>query len=390
MKNTSAATHDISKQARQVAPVVWLIGKVQAGKTSIVHALTGATHAEIGQGFAACTKTAKIFDFPQTVPLIRFLDTRGLGEAAYKPDEDIAIALASSHATIAVMRAMDPAQDEVIEVLSRIRKMHPNWPILVAQTSLHEGYAAGTDHIVPYPYTDVEMSNVTEELRRALVYQRNLLRCIPEYQSIECIAIDFTMEADGYHPNLYGLDELINGLETIAPSALSAALKDSRPSERDDLEARRLHRMIVGHASAASAADLIPVAALAAVPAVQARLLHSIASEFGVDWTGRTAAEFAGALGAGFLARYAAGFGIRQITKMIPVYGQTAGAAAAAATSFATTYALGKAAIFYLSGKQKGEVDTDGVRQAWAAALSEAFTLARLRGFDAKPDGRPV
>ena len=34
----------------------------------------------------------------------------------------------------------------------------------------------------------------------------------------------------------------------------------------------------------------------------------------------------------------------RQLVKLIPVYGQTAGAAAAAAASFAATYALGKAA----------------------------------------------
>ena len=37
---------------------------------------------------------------------------------------------------------------------------------------------------------------------------------------------------------------------------------------------------------------------------------------------------FAGCLGGGILVRLLAGFGIRQVVKLIPVYGQTAGAAA--------------------------------------------------------------
>ena len=117
------------------------------------------------------------------------------------------------------------------------------------------------------------------------------------------------------------------------------------------------------------------MAAVAAVPAVQARLLQLIARDYDIDWTRRTAMEFAGALGAGFLVRYAAGFGIRQLTKLIPVYGQTAGATAAAATSFATTYALGKAAIHYLASRQRGSVDAAGVQQVWADALREAFDV---------------
>src|SRR3712207_4492307 len=45
-------------------PVVWLFGKVQAGKTSIIHALTGAERAQIGSGFAPCTRWASRYDFP--------------------------------------------------------------------------------------------------------------------------------------------------------------------------------------------------------------------------------------------------------------------------------------------------------------------------------------
>ena len=53
MSNAEAIdkTTPIAERARQFAPVVWLLGKVQSGKTSIVRELTQATTAEIGNGY---------------------------------------------------------------------------------------------------------------------------------------------------------------------------------------------------------------------------------------------------------------------------------------------------------------------------------------------------
>ena len=69
-------------------PVFWLLGKAQSGKTSIVHAITGSTKAEIGNGFQPCTRTASLYAFPDDATcLLRFLDTRGLGEAGYDPTD---------------------------------------------------------------------------------------------------------------------------------------------------------------------------------------------------------------------------------------------------------------------------------------------------------------
>ena len=73
------------------SPVIWLFGKVQAGKSSIIHALTGAESVQIGAGFAPCTRWAQRYDFPSPeCPLVVFLDTRGLGEVGYDPQEDVA------------------------------------------------------------------------------------------------------------------------------------------------------------------------------------------------------------------------------------------------------------------------------------------------------------
>lgn len=381
---------EVARQARAVAPVIWLLGKVQSGKSSIVRALTGVGNADIGDGFRACTTSADIYELPPEAPLIRFLDTRGIGEAHYDPQEDLSVAERTSHCTIAVLRAMDRQQDAIFETLQRVRKRDADWPILIAQTHLHEGYASGQTHPEAYPYgTDGEpfahaSALVPDDLRRSLAWQRESFSALPGRGPLAFVPIDFTSPEDGFDPPLFGLDALHSRLAEIGPAALNAALRGATAGD-DAAVGSSVHSLIVGHAAAASAADLVPVAAMAAVPVVQGRLLQVIGNRHGVTWNKRTAAQFAGALGTGFLARYAAGFGIRQLTKLIPVYGQTAGAAAAAATSFATTYALGKAADYFLAARALGTHDNAAVQKVWADALREAFDLAKVRGIT-EPD----
>jgi predicted GTPase len=149
MNQTVETTSPIADRARQFAPVVWLIGKVQSGKSSIVRVLTQSTEAEVGSGFRACTKMARVFDFPQDAPIIRFLDTRGLGEVTYDPAEDIAFCEGRSHLILAVVKAMDQQQQVVLDTIAAARRTHPDWPLVVAQTSLHEGYPQGVGHVLP-------------------------------------------------------------------------------------------------------------------------------------------------------------------------------------------------------------------------------------------------
>jgi hypothetical protein len=96
----------IAVKARGFAPVVWPLGKVQSGKTSIIRELTQAGSAEIGGGFRACTRTARVFDFPREAPIIRFLDTRGLGEV-----EDIGFCEGRSHLILALRGAFHLAKE---------------------------------------------------------------------------------------------------------------------------------------------------------------------------------------------------------------------------------------------------------------------------------------
>src|SRR5690606_4332069 len=125
---------------------IWLLGKVQSGKGSIVHAITGHPDAEIGLGVKPCPRTARVFDFPQDVPVIRFLDSSGLGEVGYDPTGDIAQLESRAHGVLAVVRAMDAQQDRILRVLRAVRERHPDWDIVVAQTWLHEADPQGADH----------------------------------------------------------------------------------------------------------------------------------------------------------------------------------------------------------------------------------------------------
>ena len=373
----------VAALAIEACPLVWLIGKVQAGKTSIVGALTQASSAEIGEGYKPCTRTAAVFDFPADAPVIRFLDTRGLGEAGYDPAEDIAFHEGRAHLLLVVMKALDPQQDAILNVVRKARERHPDWPILVAQTTLHDGYTAGQGHALPYPYGAAphdlaHNSAVPPDLSRSLIFQRGLFSAMPGNGSILFVPIDFTKEGDGYDPREYGLSALTSALEKTAPAGLVAALKDANLSSGDKLAAEA-HPHIVGYAAAAAAADAVPAAGAVAVPVVQSKMLHSLARIYEVDWTRQTLAEFGGCLGAGAVSRLIAGFGFRQLAKLIPVYGQTAGAAAAAATSFATTFAIGKAACYFMLRRRAGESDPKGVSDAYAKALSEAFRLFHQR-----------
>jgi uncharacterized protein (DUF697 family) len=382
------AEPQVAEQAGTIAPVVWLIGKVQSGKSSIIAALTGTPKAQIGTGFKACTKTAKIYQFPEDLPLIRFLDTRGLGEANYDPSEDIEVARSASHCAIAVMRAMDLQQEAVLRVLREVRRTDGNWPIVVAQTHLHEGYPPGGEHALPYPF---EVSGADEDtpfrnadtvhpaLAAALAKQRQLFSRLPGSGPIAFVPIDITKPEDGYEPHDYGRHALEKAIASVGSSALGAALNDVRKAEEGRVAGQ--YRLIVGYASAAAAADLVPLAAVVAVPAVQGKLLHALARVHGLTWSRRRSLEFAGALGVGALTRYAAGFGIRQLAKLVPAYGQTIGATAAAAVSFTTTFALGKAADYYLARASTGsEASTAEIKEVWTKSLREAFDLARQRG----------
>lgn len=367
---------DVDQLARNAAPVIWLLGKTGAGKSSVVAKLTGATHAEVGNGFVPCTRTAKIFDFPKDAPLLRFLDTRGLGEPGYDPGEDLAWNQSQAHLILVVMKASDPSQEEVLEAVKKIRKEKPDWQMLVVQTGLHDLYSPdANDHPGVYPFDMGEdghhIESVPRELRNALAYQRGLFDKIKGTKPL-FVPVDFTPEADGFTPHDYGRAALMDGILVVAPEGVRLLVKMRLEQERSavsDERMKALNMRILYWAAGAAAVGAAPVVGLVTVPVAQTAMLTQLATVYGVEWGVKDVSSLAGMLGVAIVANQGALMALRQLAKIgpwvIPI---------AAAQDYAVTYALGRAACVYLQARQdRTEVDAELVKSAFQEGLRRAF-----------------
>ena len=353
---------------RERVPVLWLLGKTGAGKTSIVQRLTGDSRAEIGNGFEPCTSSASLYDHPREQPVMRFLDTRGLGEPRYDPREDLAACRRASHALLIVTRLDDPAQGAIAAALERLGEETRELAVLHVHTALHAvPDAAARRRAVAHNTRTVEAA---------------LGRTAP------AVRIDFTDPEDGFEDPDVGLAELRAALIDLVP-ALERALAAHDAGDREG-RAFAAHRSeVLGYASAAAAADIVPAIGLVAVPSVQGKMLHALAGRYGVPWNRQTAREFLAVFGSRFLYRYVLSLSGRQLAKLVPVYGQTAGAAAAASISFASTYALGRAACLYLFRRVAGEpIASEDLREAFRRAFAETRDGERGAGRGGRDDGR--
>lgn len=366
-------------QARMPVPVVWLLGKTQAGKTSIIRALTGSAAAEIGNGFQPCTRSARLYDHPADAPVVRFLDTRGLGERSYDPDEDIRYCESQANLLVAVMKVADQRQEAVFEVLRTVRRRHPDWPLVLVQTGLHELYPPGAAHLTPWPYADEPLpQRVPADLRRALLAQRSEFGTLPGSGPTRAVAVDLTLPEDGFVPADYGLAELWTAIEAVSSLGLHERLCADEAVR--DLYARTAHQHIVGHALTAAGLGALPVVDLVSVSMVQAKLLHGLAALYGQRWDRRAISEFVALIGAGVATGWVARMLGRSVVKVIPVWGQTVGAVWGASASGASTYALGKAAVYFLARRRAGlAVDRAALRRIYDDALARGARLLRGR-----------
>lgn len=376
-----AELEETLRQARERAPVpvLWLLGKTQAGKTSIIRALTGSDSAEIGNGYQPCTRTACLYDFPETAPVVRFLDTRGLGEIAYDPEEDIRYCESHANLVLAVMKIADFDQQAVVDVLRAVRRRHPDWPVLLVLTGLHELYEPGGEHVQPYPFDDESgFGALPDDLQRALVRQREVLDSLDGRGAKAWVAVDLTQPEDGYTPTNYGIEALWRAIEDVSTLGLERQLRGDESVR--DVYARSAHQHIVGHAVTAAALGALPVVDLVAVSGVQAKLLHALSNIYDQCWDRRTTTEFVSLLGASVATGLVARMVGKSVVKFIPGFGQSVGAVWGASTSGTATYALGKAAVYFFSQRNAGaSVDARALRKVYAEALDSGTAMLRER-----------
>ena len=354
-------------------PVIWLLGKTQSGKTSIVAEITGQDHAEVGSGFAPKTRTSRLYDFPAEAPVLRFLDTRGLGDVAdYDPKDDIAFAATAAHVILAVVRADDTHVGEIVAVAKQARAKHPDWPVIVAQTTLHNLYPKNTAHLQPYPFTgtdaDFDLTGVPRPLLRALATQRGAFAGLPGKGRVMFVPLDFTQAEHGLPPADYGADALFAALEAVGGEVI-AGLAERRRGSRD---ARARTHLVLPWSFAAAAANAVPAPVIGGIASagMQGMLIRALARRYGIPVDRDLWREFASAMGSGFALSFGGGWAAQQVLKL----GLGWGTAATAAWTFAITWGIGEAGIYYFGERAADRVPD---RAEMQVRYKRGFDLAR-------------
>lgn len=355
---------EILKQAP--IPEIWLFGKTGSGKSSIIRYLTGAQKAEIGNGFRPQTLHSQVYEFPdQETPLVKFWDTRGLGEADYDETEDLREFEQSVHLIVVVVRAMDHSTEQIVAPLKRIRDAHPNRPVLLALTALHDAYP-GQQHLAPDPFhRDPESASTSSPVGPEMVIpdsipdklQRSLKAQQERFAGLydRCVAIDLTPEDEGFDEPNFGGERLKSALIDLLPMAYQQTLiqLEEMRSALGSLHRQKCAPVILAHSALAASAAAVPIpwVDIPAILAIQSNLARKLAQMNNQHLDAKTWARVGGAIGGGQAAVH---LGVREALKVIPWFGMAVNSASA----FAMTYATGWAWNWYFMERKWGHVPT--------------------------------
>ncbi|MGL5832464.1 MAG: GTPase family protein, partial [Waterburya sp.] len=205
-----------------------LIGKPQAGKSSIVRGLTGVSAEIIGQGFRPHTQNTERYAYPsEDLPLLIFTDTVGLGDID-RNTEDIIQELEAelkqqtqrARILILTVKIGDFATDTLKQIAKQLRQDYPHIPCLLVVTCLHEVYP---DKVLDHPEYPPNYEAVARSFQ-AIQQDFKELGDAYEKGSYRSVLIDFTLEEDGFNPTFYGLEALTEALADLLPEAESRTI----------------------------------------------------------------------------------------------------------------------------------------------------------------------
>ncbi len=366
---------DILAKVRQELPTTeaLLIGKPQAGKSSVVRGLTGVSAEIVGQGFRPHTQNTERYAYPSDdLPLLIFTDTVGLGDINQDTqglvDElvgDLQQTTGRARIFILTVKINDFAVNGLLQIVEALRKKYPEIPCLLAITCAHEIYPGSVDNHPDYPPHYESIERAIAELNRS--FGKTVDRTI---------LIDFTLEEDGYTPVFYGLDAFRDALADLLPEAEARAIYELL-NEQEDASNRlgnlyrdvgRRYILAFSTIAATLAAVPLPFATMPVLTALQASMVGVLGSLYGQTISPSQAGGLVSAIAGGFMAQ-AVG---RELIKFIPGFGSVIAASWAAAY----TWALGEAACVYFGDLMGGKKpDPERIQ----AVMQEAFAEARER-----------
>lgn len=349
-----------------------LIGKPQAGKSSIVRGLTGVSAEIVGQGFRPHTQHTERYAYPSTdLPLLIFTDTVGLGDVNQDTQAiiqelvgDLQQESRSARILILTVKINDFATDTLRQIAQQLRQQYPDIPCLLAVTCLHEVYPSTADNHPAYPPDYEEVNRVF-----AAIVQSFAGLCD------RAVLIDFTLEEDGYTPVFYGLEALRDTLADLLPEAEARAMYQLLDREEAGRQLGNLYRDVgrrymLAFAVMAAALEAVPLpfASMPVLTALQVSMVGVLGKLYGQTLTPSQAGGVVSAIASGFLAR-AVG---RELVKFIPGFGSVIAASWAAAY----TWALGEGACVYFGDLMGGKKPDP---QKIQSVMQEAFKTAQER-----------
>lgn len=348
-----------------------LIGKPQAGKSSIVRGLTGVGAEIIGQGFRPHTQHTQRYAYPSDeLPLLIFTDTVGLGDVAQHTEEIITELTAEldketkkARVLILTVKINDFATDSLQKIAHNLREKYPQIPCLLVVTSLHELYPNPETEHPEYPPQFTEIERAFEEIKTTFTELFD-----------QAILIDFTLEEDGYKPVFYGLETLRDTLAELLPEAESRTihqlLDEKVGSELGNLYRDIARRYILAFTimAATAAAVPFPFATMPVLTALEVSMVSLLGTLYGQKISASQAGGILSAIAGGFVAK-AIG---RELIKFIPGLGAVISASWAAAY----TWALGEGACAYFGDLVGGKKPDPAKIQA---VMQDAFKSAKNR-----------
>ncbi|NES80565.1 MAG: hypothetical protein F6K10_03530 [Moorea sp. SIO2B7] len=348
-----------------------LIGKPQAGKSSIVRGITGVSAEIVGQGFRPHTQHTERYAYPSSdLPLLIFTDTVGLGDVNQNTEaiieeliDDLQKSSNCARVLVLTVKINDFATDTLRQIAQKLRDKYPHIPCLLAVTCLHEIYPPNIADHPAYPPDYEEVKRVFAALEEAFgkLYDRSIL-------------IDFTLEEDGYNPVFYGLETLIDTLADLLPEAEARAIYQLLDQEAGK-EIGNLYRdvgrryiLAFSVIAATLAAVPLPFATMPVLTALQVSMVGLLGKLYGQTLTPSQAGGVVSAIAGGFFAQ-AVG---RELIKFVPGFGSVIAASWAAAY----TWALGEGACVYFGDLMGGKKPDP---QKIQAVMQEAFKTAQKR-----------
>jgi uncharacterized protein (DUF697 family)/predicted GTPase len=349
-----------------------LIGKPQAGKSSIVRGLTGVSAEIIGQGFRPHTQHTERYAYPSSdLPLLIFTDTVGLGDVNQDTEaiieelvDDLQEETRRAKILILTVKINDFATDTLRQIAAQLRSSSPDIPCLLVVTCLHEVYPSGTAEHPAYPPDYQEINRAFAALQQAFakVCDRSVL-------------IDFTLEEDGYTPVFYGLEALSNSLAELLPEAEAQAIYQLLDRGETGEQIGNLYRDVgrryilpFSIMAATLAAVPLPLATMPVLTALQVSMVGLLGKLYGQTLTRSQAGGVVSAIAGGFLAQ-AIG---RELVKFIPGFGSVIAASWAASY----TWSLGEGACVYFGDLMGGKKPDPKKIQS---VMQESFKTAQER-----------